>query len=172
MCISTLPGRCASLPHDVYHTHPSTAPCIPHALSSLRLSRQRMHHQCFLLSLQLLAWHARPRCQNSARVCLLQNLVAGQMEEFKRQLHQMWFSPYSRSNVRDDTCGFEHGAVWALSLFIAWTKYRTCSACPGCFSCRPRSHEQHTSSDHRGRDSHEELRRFCPFLRGICRGGG
>ncbi len=48
--------------------------------------------------------------------CLLQNLVAGQMEEFKRQLHQMWFSSYSRSNVRDDTCGFEHGACWHLSL--------------------------------------------------------
>ena len=41
---------------------------------------------------------------------MLQNLVAGQQEVFKQQLHQMWFSFYSRSNVRDDTCGFEHGA--------------------------------------------------------------
>ncbi|CAL5223946.1 g6549 [Coccomyxa viridis] len=36
------------------------------------------------------------------------NLVAGQPEMFKQQLHQMWFSFYSRSNVRDDTSGFEH----------------------------------------------------------------
>ena len=44
---------------------------------------------------------------------VLQNLVAGQAEVFKQQLHQMWFSFYSRSNVRDDTCGFEHGASTA-----------------------------------------------------------
>ena len=44
--------------------------------------------------------------------CLpVQNLVAAQPEMFKQQLHQMWFSFYSRSNVRDDTCGFEHGAA-------------------------------------------------------------
>ena len=39
-----------------------------------------------------------------------QNLVAGQLEDFRRQLHQMWFSLYSRSHVRDSTCGFEHGS--------------------------------------------------------------
>ena len=44
---------------------------------------------------------------------VMQNLVAGSPEVFKQQLHQMWFSFYSRSNVRDDTCGFEHGASMA-----------------------------------------------------------
>ena len=39
-----------------------------------------------------------------------QSLVAGRLEDFQRQLHQMWFSLYSRSQVRDSTCGFEHGA--------------------------------------------------------------
>ena len=46
----------------------------------------------------------------------LQNLVAGQPEVFKQQLHQMWFSFYSRSNIRDDTSGFEHGRMACLSL--------------------------------------------------------
>ncbi len=45
----------------------------------------------------------------------VQNLVAGQPEMFKQQLHQMWFSFYSRSNVRDDTSGFEHGTLTRLS---------------------------------------------------------
>lgn len=58
-----------------------------------------LSHACDTLSVN--SWlHRSVTCKN---------LVAGQMEEFRRQLHQMWFSFYSRSNVRDDTCGFEHG---------------------------------------------------------------
>ena len=65
--------------------------------------------------------------------CLpVQNLVAAQPEMFKQQLHQMWFSSYSRSNVRDDSCGFEHGTTLnkpinavisphLLQLLDAWT---------------------------------------------------
>lgn len=51
---------------------------------------------------------ATPPMQYVHQYLARKNLVAVQVEEFKRQLHQMWFSPYSRSNVRDDTCGFEH----------------------------------------------------------------
>ncbi|KAK9823963.1 hypothetical protein WJX72_006687 [[Myrmecia] bisecta] len=34
-------------------------------------------------------------------------LASPNVAEFKKQLHQMWFSLYSRE-VRDDSCGFEH----------------------------------------------------------------
>ena len=54
-----------------------------------------------------------------------QNLVAGNPEDFRRQLHQMWFSLYSRSHVRDGTCGFEHGVAQAAFVSSPCMLYST-----------------------------------------------
>ena len=95
------------------------------------------------------AAHALKRCRlpvhylsENSPAGMMQNLVAGQPEIFKQQLHQMWFSFYSRSNVRDDTCGFEHGAstahvyralkkslCWVSSLRRACTRHGANAAC-------------------------------------------
>ncbi|EIE27711.1 hypothetical protein COCSUDRAFT_45961 [Coccomyxa subellipsoidea C-169] len=71
---------------------------------------------------------ATPPMQYVHQYLARKNLVAGQMEEFKRQLHQMWFSFYSRSEVRDDTCGFEHVFVGEVDEgkvvgFHNWIQY-------------------------------------------------
>ena len=82
------------------------------------------------------------RCLMPAAV---QNLVAGQPEVFQQQLHQMWFSFYSRSNTRDDTSGFEHGKLASLSCLTCHPMpcLRPLNAAGQGISCSRESQRQH-----------------------------
>lgn len=64
----------------------------------------------------------------------LQHLVAQNLREFKDQLFQMWFRPYTRE-ARDDSSGFEHGApstplpMLVVQLLDTTRRYGSYAAC-------------------------------------------